>query len=201
MKKHKEVQDNGLFWEMIKMEIRTFTVKFSKRKAKQKRDDETTLLSQLMVLLQEDFSDSVKNEMDKVKTKLAKIVASRSPRTQGAIVRSRSRWYKQGERNSKYFYDLEKTNQRKKHFAFLIKDDGVKINDPKQILEEEEKVFKNIYSSKSMDPNNPEFSEFFEAENVLTEEVTNTCEGLISINRELTNRRLFSARRRRWVTS
>ena len=68
------------------MEIRAFTFKFSKRKVKQKQDEETTQLSQLLVFqtrLQEDFSDSVKTEMDKVKTKLATIVAFR---TQGTIV-------------------------------------------------------------------------------------------------------------------
>lgn len=127
VKKHNEVQDIGLFWEMIKMEIRASTLKFSKRKMKQKRDEETTLLPQLLVLqtrLQEDLSDSVKNETERVKTKLAKIVASR---TQGAIVRSRSRWYEQGERDSKYFYNPEKTNQWKKHVASLIKDDESKL--------------------------------------------------------------------------
>ena len=33
-KKHQETEDNGLFWEMIKMEIRAFTIKFSKKKQK-----------------------------------------------------------------------------------------------------------------------------------------------------------------------
>jgi len=30
-KKHQGIKDKGLFWEMIKMEIRTFTIKFSKK--------------------------------------------------------------------------------------------------------------------------------------------------------------------------
>lgn len=33
-----------------------------------------------------------------------------------------------------------------------------------------------------MDPNNPEFTEFFEAQKILTEEAANTCEGLVSVN-------------------
>jgi len=33
-KKHEQVNDKGLFWEMIKMEIRAFTIAFSKKKAK-----------------------------------------------------------------------------------------------------------------------------------------------------------------------
>jgi len=33
-KKHQGTEEKGLFWEMIKMEIRAFTIKFSKEKAK-----------------------------------------------------------------------------------------------------------------------------------------------------------------------
>ena len=33
-KKHEQVNDKGLYWEMIKMEIRAFTIAFSKKKAK-----------------------------------------------------------------------------------------------------------------------------------------------------------------------
>ena len=38
--KYKEVEDKGLFWEMVKMEIRGLTVKFSKLKVKRNRDEE-----------------------------------------------------------------------------------------------------------------------------------------------------------------
>ena len=46
--KHCEVSDKGLFWEMIKMEIRAFTIKYSKRKAKKKRDEEKALQTKLI---------------------------------------------------------------------------------------------------------------------------------------------------------
>lgn len=49
-KKHEQVNDKGLFWEMIKMEFRAFTIAFSKKKAKRKRDDESILLSEMMRL-------------------------------------------------------------------------------------------------------------------------------------------------------
>ena len=45
-KKHEQVNDKGLYWEMIKMEIRAFTIAFSKKKAKRKRDEESILLSE-----------------------------------------------------------------------------------------------------------------------------------------------------------
>ena len=42
-KKHEQVNNKGLYWEMIKMEIRAFTIAFSKKKAKRKRDEESSL--------------------------------------------------------------------------------------------------------------------------------------------------------------
>jgi len=44
---HRDVTDKRLYWEMIKMEIRSFTLFFSKRRAKQRRNDEEILQQEL----------------------------------------------------------------------------------------------------------------------------------------------------------
>ena len=41
--KYKDVEDKGLLWEMVKMEIRSFTITFTKTKAKKCRDQEKFL--------------------------------------------------------------------------------------------------------------------------------------------------------------
>ena len=46
-KKYEQISDKGLYWEMIKMEIRAFTIAFSKKKAKRKRDEESILLTEM----------------------------------------------------------------------------------------------------------------------------------------------------------
>ena len=74
-KKHEQVNDKGLYWEMIKMEIRVFTIAFAKKKAKQKRDEESVLLSEMIKLqtnLQTSYSDSLKAELERIKFKLSK---------------------------------------------------------------------------------------------------------------------------------
>ena len=52
-----------------------------------------------------------------MKFKLSKIAGIK---TRGTIVRSRAHWYEHGERNSKYFYNLEKRNQKKKHITSMM---------------------------------------------------------------------------------
>ena len=45
--KYDYVEDKGLKWDLIKMEIRGFTIAYSKKLAKSKRDSEKILLSKL----------------------------------------------------------------------------------------------------------------------------------------------------------
>ena len=68
-----------------------------------------------------------------------------------------------------------------KHITSLIVNDHAKITDQKEILEEEERFFKQIYASKNMNPNGSDFKEFFKTENVLSEETAKTCDGIMSI--------------------
>ena len=126
---------------MIKMEIKAFTIKYSKQKAKAAHNEEKRLwlrLEQLQGSFEKKYSGTEKAEMNKIKAKLEKISAIK---TRGTIIRSRARWYELGEKNSKYFLNLEKANQRKKHVTSLINDSGMKITSPKEILKEEETFF------------------------------------------------------------
>ena len=50
VEKYKEVEDKGLFWKMVKMEIRGLTVRFSKLKAKRNCDEEKLLTTRFAQL-------------------------------------------------------------------------------------------------------------------------------------------------------
>ena len=72
-------------------------------------------------------------------------------------MRSRARWYEHGERNSKYFYNLEKRNQKKKHITSLVNNGSEKITNPKDILEEEERFFQRDLYIEKYGPQLPNF--------------------------------------------
>ena len=135
VEKYEEVEDKGLFWEMVKMEIRGLTVRFSKLKAKRNRDEEKLLtfkFAQLSAKLQTAYSEDDKAELERIKNKLSDF---QTEKTRGAIIRSRARWYEYGEKNSKYFLNLEKVNYRRKYISSLIIQNGTRINDPKERTE------------------------------------------------------------------
>ena len=63
---------------MIKMEIRAATILFSKRKAKENRDEERKWLgkfNRLQEQIRSSFDEAKNAEIDRVKSKLAKVIA------------------------------------------------------------------------------------------------------------------------------
>ena len=137
-------------------------------------------LNQLQEKLRSNVSEATKVEMDLVnkKKKIAKIVNNK---TQGPMRCSEAQQYKFGEKNNKYFYNLEKRNHKKKHVTSLTKEDGNIVLEPKQILEEEERFFREIYESKNVCPESANLELFFDGLNTLKQEEVDTCEGLLTL--------------------
>ena len=124
------------------MEIRGFTVKFSKIKARKRRDKETFLQKRINKLFLKD--EKGKNnrhiicELNSTRARLKKITALK---TRGTILRSRTRWHEQGERNNKYFLNLEKRNYSKKLVSKLKLQNGSVLTNQFDILEEQSKFY------------------------------------------------------------
>ena len=143
--KYADLNDKGLLWEMVKMEIRAFSISFSKYKASQKRKEEKQLLQQLNKLQRElalGFSKTTHNLFITVKEKLDKII---STKTKGCIIRSKCRWYERGERSNKYFFNLTKRNYNRKHITSIKTDKNETITNPKEILNQQRKYYEDLY--------------------------------------------------------
>lgn len=78
----------------------------------------------------------LKLEFDKAYLELAK----------GAYIKSRAKWLEEGEKNSSYFFAVEKRNSKRKTLSTL-NIDGVTTKDPKEISEFDTKVYSNLYTS------------------------------------------------------
>ena len=86
-----------------------------------------------------------------IKTEWEKI---QNAKAEGIIMRSKAQCMELGEKNSKYFLNLEKRNYNTKHIKSLIVKDGLTVSEPNEILHEQNTFYKNLYTSKvSRDPN------------------------------------------------
>ena len=61
---------------------------------------------------QQNPSNDTKQEVEKLESELEALY---DQKVEGIIVRSRARWHEHGEKNSKYFLNLEKRSHIKKH--------------------------------------------------------------------------------------
>ena len=143
--------DRRLFWEMIKMEIRSATITYSKNKSKSIRNREQELIRKLDHLdgtICNNFSspliDGVLREYDELKTELQSIYEEKGKQ---AIFRAKCRWVENGERPTKYFFNLEKRNYKKKTISELRLQDDSTTNNENVILEQIETYFTNLYTS------------------------------------------------------
>jgi exonuclease III len=150
--KYKQNTDKGLMWDLIKMEIRSTTICFSKNKAKKTRENikEAILNTEKLEKL---LSSNPTEEITKKYYESKELIESyNNEKANGAILRSKVAWAEFGERNSKYFLNLEKRNHNMKCITKLLKDDDTEITEPGKILEYEESFYKNLYSKPNKDP-------------------------------------------------
>ena len=143
------------------MEIRSFTIFFSKRRAKQRRNDEEMLQQELCNLQRIIGLDPSGENMSKFYNVKFKLNQLSLLKTKGAMTRSKARWCEQGERNSKYFYRLERRNHSTKYISELKLSDKTTITKPKEILNEEYRFYKELYTSTGVSPDDQLFDNFF----------------------------------------
>ena len=63
----------------------------------------------------------------------------------GAILRSKYRWYEEGEKCSKYFLSLEKRNKTSSCIPKLLMEDGQEITNLEHIRKEIKSFYENLY--------------------------------------------------------
>ena len=69
-------------------------------------------------------------------------------KSNGIIIRSRAKWVEYGEKNSKYFLNLEKRNYNNKFIRKLITADEKEITNPSEILQEQFRFYADLYQTK-----------------------------------------------------
>ena len=193
--KYADLDDLRLKWDLIKMEIRGFTIKYSKIKAKNMKNEEVALQNKVNELVQkceQNPSDKrILNELYATKLRLQAIMRQK---TKGAILRSKARWHELGERNSRYFFNLERRNHSKKTVTSLKLRNNSLTHDQSEILQEQKTFFEALYKSQNTQDNLPD-SDLFNSGNIepLDENDKIQCEGMISEEECLTALKEFQS--------
>ena len=143
-------------WESMKFQVQQFSIQFSKERARLKRSKVEQLTKHLtalekrleMINLKSDSAvrliQEINVKIDKVKLELNDEIHYKM---QGAILRSKMRWYCEGEHGTKYFLMLERNKARNKQMGAAKRHDGTVTRDTLQILNEQKKFYQQLYKS------------------------------------------------------
>ena len=174
-------------WELLKIKIKENAIQYSKTKAVYKRNRIASLYSEL-----NDYDTSLAKDPHDVVTQnkreclKLKIEIEEQDILRGAQVRSKEKWIEEGEKNTKFFLNLEKNRASSRLFHSIELDNGERVTSQFDILNEQKRYHKEIYS-KELE---------LETENIddrlgnflnecqyptLSQEEMQSCEGLITL--------------------
>ena len=129
-------------------------------------------------LIDSNFSQNIKTEKDNLADTLYNIVEEQE---EGAKIRSRARWIEEGEKSTKYFCNLEKSNFANNTIKELKTLSGEHVTSNKEILKEQYKFYNKLYESDNISENNiKKYLSKIENLNKLKEEEANNLEGEIT---------------------
>lgn len=135
-------KEYGTVWELLKFEIRKFSIQFGKKLAMKKRTRIQDIIKEISNLNQSSTHPSNSDNLENLQKELDCIYQEKA---RGAFVRSRRKWMEEGERNSKYFFNLEKRSAEI-NLIRKLKINSTVTEDLGMISEFVSKYYADIYS-------------------------------------------------------
>lgn len=139
-----------VFWEGLKAKLIAVAMEFSIKKAKS-RNNLINVLQLKLEKLDQKLANGDPN-VDKIKKDIHKteqfMLDEHENITMGAMFRSKTQFYEQGGKPSKYFFNLEKSQSRAKTINRLQRNDGIITTDSKDILKELHFYYQNLYQTR-----------------------------------------------------
>ena len=140
------LHNKNTLWDYTKCQMRTVTISYSILKSRKSRKREKELLKELEQL-EIDIISNPEKEMDYVLHKIEWEELEKN-KTEGIILRSKARWAENGEKNTKFFLNLEKRNYNRKYIKKLKTTKNIELTNPDDILNEEFNFYKTLYTLK-----------------------------------------------------
>jgi len=176
---YSEIEDWNLQWELMKYEIRKFSIQYSKERKRKNINTKLEKEKELEQLLLDEHAndDATTNRIETLKSELEDIYLNEAD---GAIIRSRAQWHEQGEKSTSYFYNLEKLRAVNKNIKKLIIDNA-EITNQAEILNEISAFYEQLY--KKIDTDTDVNNAFLTQQNIpqLSDAEKISCEGLITV--------------------
>ena len=142
----------NLLWDTIKMSIRGESIKYGASKKKEVNEIMIKIERDIQLLEEQavnaNLTEHQSQQLNSKKIELDQIISSKA---EGAYIRSRAQNYEEGERNSKYFFNIEQRNSYKKSINKLKTSDNTITENQEIILTEMKTFYKDLYSKHQLE--------------------------------------------------
>ena len=135
--------DDDIFLETLFLQIRGETIKFSSILKKRQLFEEKQLLRDI-----EHLERTESLNINLLSDKRAALETIREERIQGQMIRSRIQWLEEGEKPSKYFFNLESRHFLEKTVKKVQTNNGQYITKQEDILDYIRNYYENLFSNK-----------------------------------------------------
>lgn len=136
------------WWDCLKNRIKRFSINFSKKVQRAKRLTENKVTKEWDEEMRK-ITVGDKN-IDKIIELQEKLKNIEGEKCKGAIIRSRAKDIIEGERSTKYFYELEKNRQKADIIKSINTQDGKTVEDKEGILKEMKGFYKDLFTENEL---------------------------------------------------
>jgi hypothetical protein len=150
--------DDCLLWDLLKCKIRGTCIGLACRKSKEKKEHWQQLEKAIKEIEEKLQNGSMQTKCEQQELELELLHRKNerdsiiTEKVEGEAMRSKVIWHEEGHKASKMFLNLEKARGESKTIRKL-KTGETKITGRKEILQEEESFYKNLYKSRRITPN------------------------------------------------
>ena len=146
LKNEVKMDNKNMLWEYLKCQMRTDTIIYAISKSKQERKHFEELEKKIDIYEKTMNNDELIHlEYKQLKQEWQNII---NKRNNGIKIRAKAKYVEEGEKNTKYFLNLEKMNYNSTHIKLLLDEKGNEITNRDEILEQEKSFYQNLYTSK-----------------------------------------------------
>lgn len=147
--KKEQYVDPMLYWEHSKTKIASFLKKKGKEN-KQVKEQKRKRLERELEKLAEENKDATNDRIREVK---AEITQMEKEKSEGEKIRAKVTWKTEGERPTRYFFQLEKQQQQKRTISAIKDENGVSHSDHGKIKEVIVNYYKELFRKRDTNDN------------------------------------------------
>ena len=146
-KEQKQYYDTNIWWDIGKRKVKEIAIWCSKEIAKEKRLNVCMLEKEINKLKGTNANIA---DINILQSKLQRIYEEKAD---GTRVRSRIQWWEEGEKSTKYFYQLEKKRGKDQMWDKILNDSGNFLRGTQKIQQRQVEFYESLYKSQDLPEN------------------------------------------------